>query len=81
MEKRRCDECEYYKVQEYTNALCLLEPTRVGEHGRSHRSTTKADEYCQHWEPIRSDNPVAQEAWEMYQMTMKLIKEGKEGIG
>ncbi len=78
MERRRCEHCEYYANRGYGPNHCLLEPAKPLGDGKIGRAETRSDDLCRHWEPLRSDNPVAQEAWEQYQMVMKLISnEGK----
>jgi len=72
---RKCEECEYYRKQEYAiNPTCHLNPPFVLKDKHGHFPTISKNDFCSKWEPKWDDNPVITEAWELFQMTLKLTK-------
>lgn len=70
MERRRCENCEYHH-----DGRCHLNPPQyAGAHISSEQPEVYYDGYCSKWEPKWDDNPVIAEAWELFQMTLKLAK-------
>lgn len=78
MEKRRCDQCEYYKEPDlYGTSRCQSKPPVV-INNQFHLTAIQPDGYCADWEPKWSDNPVLAEAWAEFKLVHKLITSGGE---
>lgn len=70
MERRKCTDCEYHR-----DGKCHLSPPQyAGAHTGTEQPEVYYDGFCSHWEPIWDSNPVISEAWELFQMTLKLAK-------
>ncbi len=79
MEKRRCDQCEYYeKIGVVARPTCMRKPPKYYVDRGYRRPEIKDDTYCHKWEPKWSDNPVLAEAWLQFKMVHKLITCGEK---
>lgn len=72
---RNCKACEYYRNREYANnPNCHLNPPVILDDKHGHFPTVSVNDFCAKWEPKWDGNPVIAEAWELFQMTIKLAK-------
>ncbi len=81
MERRRCDQCEYYKEPDlYGTPRCRLKlPVTTSSNGGVFvLPTIEADGYCADWEPEWLDNPVLAVAWSEFKLAHKLITSGEK---
>ena len=70
MERRKCEDCEYYNDER-----CRFNPPQfAGLHIDPRQPEVYEDSYCSKWEPKWDDNPTIAEAWELFQTTLKLAK-------
>ena len=79
-ERRKCNTCEYgMNKSQRDDRRCYFETPRVyGDRGYAKFPTVGDDDFCSHWEPTWSDNPVLREAWNEFMIVHKLITSGEE---